>query len=92
MDSVPDNAYSPTQILKVRSLERMVEGRTALAVDNPTLQSGDVLAVTGQIGGGKSLLVRPLCGDTKLERGEIPLMGHSLHTVAARKNIGILFE
>lgn len=80
-------------MLQVRQLEKVIEQRTALSIDELTVGAGEVLAVVGPVGSGNSLLIRLVCGEVVPSGGTILLDGQDFHLVpAARRRIGVLFE
>ncbi len=79
--------------LQVRRLEKMIENRTALAVEQLDLDAGMIVAVVGPVGSGKSLLLRLLSGKLPLSGGCITIDGQDINKVPAMlRHIGILFE
>ncbi len=79
--------------LQVRQLEKAMEDRTVLSIDQLDVGAGEVVAVVGPVGSGKSLLIRLLCGELVPSGGNVVLDGHDIHRIpAARARIGVLFE
>ena len=80
-------------MLEVRRLEKIIENRTALSIEELDIKAGDIVTVVGQIGSGKSLLIRLLSGITVPSGGKVLLDGKDVHTLPdARGRIGVLFE
>jgi ABC-2 type transport system ATP-binding protein len=80
-------------MLQVRRLEKVIEQRTALAVDALDVSAGEVVVVVGAMGSGKSLLIRMLCGELTPSGGSVTLDGLDVHrTPTARRRIGVVFE
>lgn len=81
-------------MLQVRRLEKIIEQRTVLAIDELDVAPGEVVAVVGAVGSGKSLLIRLLCGEMMPSGGAVTLNGQDLHRtpVIRRQRIGVLFE
>lgn len=81
-------------MLQVRRLEKIIEQRTALAIDELDVAAGEVVAVVGAPGSGKSLLIRLLCGELMPSGGTVTLNGQDIHRTPAtrRQRIGVLFE
>ncbi|MBA2393236.1 MAG: ATP-binding cassette domain-containing protein [Ktedonobacteraceae bacterium] len=80
-------------MLEVRQLEKVVENRSVLSIDQLEMNSGEVVALIGPAHSGKSTLIRLLSGAMLPSGGTIILDGESVtisHT--ARKRIGTLFE
>ena len=80
-------------MLQVRQLEKIIEGRSALSIDQLDVAAGEVVAVVGPVSSGKTLLVRLLCGEVMPSGGKVLLDGQDIHLVlAARARLGVLFE
>jgi ABC-2 type transport system ATP-binding protein len=80
-------------MLQVRRLEKVIEDRTALAIEELDVAAGEVVAVVGPVGSGKTTLLRLLCGELSPSGGSVVLDGQDIHrTTAARARIGVLFE
>lgn len=80
-------------MLQVRRLEKVIENRSVLSIAQLDVHVGEVVAVVGQVGSGKSLLVRLLCGEIAPSGGSVLVDGQEVHKVPAlRKRIGVLFE
>src|SRR5947209_4225486 len=80
-------------MLEVRRLEKIIENRTALSIEELDINAGDIVTVVGQIGSGKSLLIRLLSGVMVPSGGKVLLDGKDVHTSPeARSRIGVLFE
>lgn len=70
-------------MLRVEKLTYEVKGRTLLKDISFQLRKGEVLALLGANGAGKSSLMRLLCGDKIPSEGQISLMGKSLKQYAS---------
>lgn len=80
-------------MLRVRQLEKIIDNRVALSVEELDINAGDVVTVVGQIGSGKTLLIRMLCGMLVPSGGKVLLDGYDVHSAPeARKSIGVMFE
>lgn len=80
-------------MLQVRRLEKVIENRVALSIDQLDIEAGMIVAVIGPVGSGKSLLVRLLSGAMAPGGGSITLDGEEISKFpAARQRIGVLFE
>ena len=80
-------------MLQVRRLEKVIENRVVLSIDQLDIEAGMIVAVIGPVGSGKSLLVRLLSGAMAPSGGCISLDGQEINTSpAARQRIGVLFE
>ncbi len=49
-------------MLQVRQLEKIIESRSVLSIDQLDVAASEVVAVVGPVSSGKTLLVRLLCG------------------------------
>ena len=81
-------------MLQVRRLEKAIDHRTALSIAELDVEPGEVVAVVGPVGSGKTLLIRLLCGEVAPSGGSVILDGHDLHHAGPelRARIGVLFE
>src|SRR5690348_5458302 len=80
-------------MLEVRRLEKIIENRTVLSIEELDIKAGDIVTVVGQIDSGKSLLVRLLSGLVAPSGGKVLLDGKDVHISSeARNRIGVLFE
>jgi ABC-2 type transport system ATP-binding protein len=80
-------------MLQVRRLEKVIEQRTVLALDELDVGPGEVVTVVGPVGSGKTLLIRLLSGTLIPSSGSILVEGQDIHqTPAVRRRIGVLFE
>jgi ABC-2 type transport system ATP-binding protein len=80
-------------MLQVRGLEKIIEGRSVLSIEQMDVQAGEVLTVVGPIGSGKTLLIQLLCGMAVPSSGKILLDGKDVHqSPEVRHRIGVLFE
>lgn len=81
-------------MLQIRRLEKIFDGRSVLSIDALDIETGEIVAVIGPTGSGKTLLIRLLAGALIPGSGDILLDGEHISPVAhsARKQIGVLFE
>lgn len=80
-------------MLQVRRLEKVIDQRTVLSIEELVIGAGEVVAAIGPVGSGKTLLMRILCGELVPSGGSVSLDGVDVHRVsAARSRIGVLFE
>lgn len=79
-------------MLQVRRLEKIIENRCVLSIEQLDIEAGEVVAVIGPGGSGKTLLIRLLCGEIAPSSGSISLDGQDIHLSAMRARLGILFE
>lgn len=80
-------------MLQIRRLEKMIEGRSMLAIDALDVEAGEIVAVLGLIGSGKTLLIRLLAGVLASSGGSITLDGEIISPEAhqVRRHLGVLF-
>src|SRR6266702_448077 len=80
-------------MLQVRQLEKIIENRSALYVEQLDLNARDIVAVVGPSNSGKTLLIRLLSGMLLPSSGKVLLDGESIHqSPILRSRIGVLFE
>src|SRR5262245_35695379 len=80
-------------MLQVSHLSKIIEGRTALFIEQLVVNTGEMVAIIGPVGSGKTLLIRLLAGVETPSSGSVLLGGQEVHqTPAARARIGLLFE
>jgi ABC-2 type transport system ATP-binding protein len=79
-------------MLQVRRLEKIIDGRSALAIDALDIDAGEVVAVIGPPKSGKTLLIRLLSSTIQPSGGSIVLDGECFaQTGKIREQIGVLF-
>jgi ABC-2 type transport system ATP-binding protein len=80
-------------MLQVRRLEKIIEQRTVLSIEQLDVAPGEVLGVIGQIGSGRTLLIRLLSGTVVPSGGSVVFEGQDVHrSPAVRARMGLLFE
>ncbi len=80
-------------MLQVRRLEKIIDGRSVLAIDALDIEAGEVVAVIGPVRSGKTLLIRLLSGTIPPSGGSIVCDGQRIsQTSSMRRQIGVLFE
>jgi ABC-2 type transport system ATP-binding protein len=81
-------------MLQIRRLEKMRDGRSVLSIDALDIEAGEIVAVIGPTGSGKTLLIHLLAGVLASSGGSILLAGEiiSLEAREVRRHIGVLFE
>ena len=89
----------PTQaVAEVRELRYAIDGRAIFDGLNLTVRRGEITAVMGPSGTGKTTLLRLLMGAIRPTSGEITLFGEQPATLsrtglyALRKRVGMLFQ
>ncbi len=79
-------------MLQARRLEKIVDNRSVLSIEQLDLTAGEMVAVVGPPHSGKTLLVRILSGEVPPSGGNVMLDNQDLYVQAsARKQIGTLF-
>lgn len=79
--------------LQVRRLEKVIENRTVLSIEQLDLEAEMIVAVVGPVGSGKSLLIRMLAGKMPPSGGCITIDGQDINKIPAlQRHIGVLFE
>lgn len=83
-----------TSMLDVKSLNKIIKNRSILKDINLQVKRGEILAVIGQNGAGKTSFLRILCGFVSPTSGDVHLNGHSLlkENSLALREIGCLIE
>ena len=81
-------------MLQIRRLEKIFDGRSVLSIESLDIEAGEVVAILGPAGSGKSLLIRLLAGALAPGGGSIMLDGQCISPEAhnTRRQIGVLFE
>ena len=80
-------------MLQIRRLEKMLEGRSVLAIDDLKIEAGEIVAVIGPPGCGKTLLIRLLAGALTPSGGSITFNDEAISPEShkARRHVGVLF-
>ena len=80
-------------MLHVERLEKVIEMRRVLGIDQLDVQAGEVVAVIGPAGSGKSLLIHLIGGQVQPSGGRVTLNGQDVFkTPSARMHMGLLFD
>lgn len=80
-------------MLQVTRLEKSIENRTVLAIERLEIAAGEIVAVVGPVGSGKTLLIKLLSGLITPSGGSVLLDGQDVQrSPAIRSRIGALFE
>lgn len=81
-------------MLQIRRLEKIIDGRTALAIESLDIEAGEIVAMIGPAGSGKTLFLRLLAGMLAPGGGSILFDGCHLSPDARdlRKQMGVMFE
>ncbi|HXR66680.1 MAG TPA: ATP-binding cassette domain-containing protein, partial [Ktedonobacteraceae bacterium] len=80
-------------MLQIRRLEKMIDGRSVLSIDALDIAAGEIVAVLGPTGSGKTVLTHLLAGALAPSGGSIVLDGDAIspETHKARTHMGVLF-
>ena len=77
---------SPTEeVVKVQGVSVTYSGKSALHDVSLTIHRGEIVAVMGRNGAGKSSLLRSIVGVLKIDRGTISLLGRDPHGLRGRE-------
>ncbi|HLG63317.1 MAG TPA: ATP-binding cassette domain-containing protein [Ktedonosporobacter sp.] len=80
-------------MLQVRRLEKLVNGRSVLYIEQLDIAAGEVVAVVGPAHSGKTTLIRILSGMQPPSGGSVLLNGQDIYQVPdLRRNISTMFE
>jgi ABC-2 type transport system ATP-binding protein len=81
-------------MLQIRRLEKIIDGHSALIIEALDIKPGEIVAVLGPQGSGKTLLIRLLAGTIIPSGGSVVFAGQHITPAAhkVRKEIGVLFE
>jgi energy-coupling factor transport system ATP-binding protein len=87
-----DNNVS-SEIITFRNVSIAFDHRKQVLSDfNATIRKGDIVAIYGKNGSGKTILLRSLCGFIKPSKGYIHICGHPPAPTKLRYKAGILFQ
>jgi len=90
--STPHEADLPAQ-LAVRGAELALGGRPVLRGVDLTLARGEVVALLGASGCGKTTLLRSIAGLQRLDRGSIAMSGQYVQSLRPQqRDIGMMFQ
>ena len=79
-------------MLQIRQLEKIIDTRCLLAIEQLEIQAGEIVVLIGPSGSGKTLLLNMLSGQMSPSRGQVLLDGRDIYKMAEiRRRIGILF-
>jgi len=85
-------------MIKVESLYKNLGGQTVLEDINFDVNTGDILAVLGLSGAGKTVLLKHLIGLLRPDKGSVIIDGHNIDSLSERQllkvrcNMGYLFQ
>jgi signal transduction histidine kinase/ABC-type multidrug transport system ATPase subunit len=87
-----DAARAPQPFLRVSGLSVNVGRHRALSDVDLSIGAGELVAVTGEPGSGKTTLVRCLAGETDPLAGEITVDGHPVAGAPSGPGIGVVWQ
>jgi ABC-2 type transport system ATP-binding protein len=80
-------------LIRVHRLHKMLDNHHALDIEDLQIEAGDIYAVAGPVGSGKTLLLRTLAGVLPPSGGRVELEGVDIYRNAqVRQRIAALFE
>lgn len=82
-------------MLELKNVTKEFNGKKILDNLNLSVPAGSILAITGPSGGGKTTLLRCICGLEKMDQGEIFVAGQKIDLQDhenSLKRIGIVFQ
>lgn len=80
-------------MIQIRRLEKIIDGHSALVIETLDIASGEIVAVLGPQGSGKTLLLRLLAGLVLPSGGSLVMAGEKRALAGQiRRQIGVLFE
>lgn len=86
------------EIIRYTDVRLTHEGRTVLSEVNFSAQEGEMIYLTGHVGGGKSTLLGSMYGDVAIDEGQAVVLGEHLemhktsHLPALRRCLGIVHQ
>lgn len=81
-------------MVQIRRLEKIIDGHSALVIEALDIEPGEIVAVPGPRGAGKTLLIRLLAGLVLPSGGSLVVAGEHCMSPAGqvRRGVGVLFE
>lgn len=87
-----DTATAPAPLARLQGVSRAYAGIPALQAFDLTLLPGQVTALLGANGAGKSTAVGLLLGLLAPDRGSVSVLGHAPGSLAARQSTGAMLQ
>lgn len=80
-------------MISLHKLQKVHEGRPELEIDALEVEAGEIAAITGPSGSGKSLLLSLFTGQSHPTSGHVRIAGSDPHRdrLALSRNLGVLF-
>ncbi|SDP63398.1 ABC transporter [Clostridium gasigenes] len=79
-------------LLQVKNIVKIYGDNTVLKGVSFTVENGEIFALLGVNGAGKTTILSCIEGILKYDSGEISIMGHFPSSREVRKNIGVQLE
>ncbi|MFV9675599.1 MAG: ATP-binding cassette domain-containing protein, partial [Anaerolineales bacterium] len=80
-------------MIEIKNLQKIIDQRTVVDISDLTVQAGEVVALIGPVGSGKSELVEMLTGQARPSAGSVRVAGAD--PIAERdqfsRRVGVLF-
>ncbi|MBP6750261.1 MAG: ABC transporter ATP-binding protein [Xanthomonadaceae bacterium] len=86
------SSLEPVALAQLRGSRKRYDKVVALDGVDLSLYGGEVLALLGANGAGKSTAVALMLGLSKADAGEVALFGHSPTELAARRRAGVMLQ
>ena len=93
-DATPEATSPAAPLLRIESIRKSFRGRTAVDGVSFDVDRGEMVAVLGPSGAGKTTLFRCLTGLGSPDEGRVLFEGASVHTLprSARRRIAVVFQ
>jgi phospholipid/cholesterol/gamma-HCH transport system ATP-binding protein len=98
MNQVPSQSSTPSALIQVKDVHFSRSGKKIFDGLNLNIRSGEITAVMGPSGTGKTTLLQLIGGQLKPDSGEILIEGQDVHRLSQkalyelRKRMGMLFQ
>lgn len=86
------NAAPPEPVLDVRNLEKSFAATRAARSVSFQVFRGEIVALLGENGAGKSTVIKMLAGVYRADSGTVRLAGRELHAVGTRRGISFVHQ
>ena len=79
-------------LLQVQNVTKRYRDKLALNDFSIDIRSGEIVALIGENGAGKSTTINLILDQLKLDAGEIRILGKQNHSYLHKENIGVVFD